>query len=38
VISEQRGFYPGMDEEKVVRVLKEHCGRGVVVVELVDDY
>ena len=38
VISEQRGFYPGMDEAKVVRVLKQHCGQGEVVDDLVDDY
>lgn len=38
VISEQRGFYPGMDEQKVLRVLREHCGKGQVVSDLVDDY
>ena len=34
----ERGFYPGMDAEKCVRVLTEHCGAGVVVAALVDDY
>lgn len=34
----QRGFYPGMDEDKVKQILAEHCGRGQVVETLVDDY
>jgi (2Fe-2S) ferredoxin len=38
VLEEQRGFYPGMDENKVLRVLEEHCGRGRVVEDLVDEY
>jgi (2Fe-2S) ferredoxin len=38
VLETQRGFYPGMDEAKVLRVLAEHCGGGVVVEDLVDDY
>jgi (2Fe-2S) ferredoxin len=38
VLETQRGFYPGMDEAKVLRVLREHCGQGTVVEELVDEY
>jgi len=38
VIEAQRGFYPGMDETKVLRVLREHCGQGRVVEDLVDEY
>jgi len=38
VLESQRGFYPGMDEAKVLRVLREHCGKGQVVDELVDEY
>lgn len=38
VLETQRGFYPGVDEAKVLRVLKEHCGLGRVVEELVDEY
>lgn len=38
VLETQRGFYPGMDEAKVLRVLQEHCGQGQVVADLVDDY
>jgi (2Fe-2S) ferredoxin len=38
VLETQRGFYPGMDEAKVLRVLQEHCGQGRVVEELVDEY
>ncbi len=38
VLEAQRGFYPGMDETKVLRVLKEHCGQGQAVDDLVDDY
>ncbi len=36
--NEERGFYPGMDAAKCERVLDEHCGAGVVVADLVDDY
>lgn len=38
VLETQRGFSPGMDEAKVLRVLAEHCGQGRVVEELVDEY
>lgn len=38
VLEAQRGFYPGMDEDKILRVLREHCGLGRVVDDLVDDY
>ncbi|MCX4245642.1 (2Fe-2S) ferredoxin domain-containing protein [Paraliomyxa miuraensis] len=38
VLETQRGFYPGMDEAKVLQVLRQHCGRGRVVEALVDEY
>lgn len=38
VLETQRGFYPGMDEQKIIRVLHEHCGQGKVVDDLIDDY
>jgi NADH:ubiquinone oxidoreductase subunit E len=38
VLDTERGFYPGMNEEKIIRVLEQHCGKGVVLDELVDDY
>ncbi len=38
VLETQRGFYPGMSEDKVLRVLVEHCGQGQLVADLVDDY
>lgn len=38
VLESQRGFYPGVDEDKLRRVLLEHCGRGEPVEDLVDDY
>lgn len=38
VLETQRGFYPGMDEAKVLRVLHEHCGHDRVVEDLVDEY
>ena len=38
VLESQRGFYPGMDEAKIVRVLEQHCGRDQVVDDLVDTY
>ena len=38
ILETQRGFYPGMDEDKVLRVLQEHCGQGRVVEDLVDEY
>jgi (2Fe-2S) ferredoxin len=38
VFEVQRGFYPHMDEPKLLRVLREHCGEGRVVEDLVDDY
>lgn len=38
VLEQQRGFYPGMDEAKILRVLAGHVGRGEVVADLVDDY
>ncbi len=38
VLEEQRGLYPGMDPEKIVRVMKTHCTTGDPVEELVDNY
>ncbi len=38
VLETQRGFYPGMDATKVLRVLREHCGQDRVVDDLVDEY
>jgi (2Fe-2S) ferredoxin len=38
VLETQRGFYPGMSPEKVLRILREHCGAGEVVRDLVDEY
>lgn len=38
VLAEQRGFYPGLTEAKLLRILAEHCGQGHVVEELVDEY
>ena len=38
VLESQRGFYPGMTEEKALRILAEHCKAGKVVEDLVDDY
>ncbi|MCA9648881.1 MAG: (2Fe-2S) ferredoxin domain-containing protein [Myxococcales bacterium] len=38
VLESQRGFYPGMDQAKVLRVLREHCGQDQVVEDLVDEY
>ncbi len=38
VLETQRGFYPGMDETKVVRVLEGHCAGHEVVEDLVDRY
>jgi (2Fe-2S) ferredoxin len=38
VLETERGFYPGMDEDKVLRILREHCGQGRVVEDLVDEY
>jgi (2Fe-2S) ferredoxin len=38
VFESGRGFYPGMDEAKIVRVLHQHCGAGTVVEDLVDSY
>lgn len=38
VLETQRGFYPGMDEKKVIRVLQDHCGNDCVVEDLVDTY
>jgi (2Fe-2S) ferredoxin len=38
VLEQQRGFYPGMDETKILRVLAGHCGADQVVADLVDDY
>ena len=34
----QRGFYPGMDEAKILRVLDRHCGADQVVEDLVETY
>lgn len=38
VLETQRGFYPGMNEAKALRVLHEHCGQDRVVEDLVDEY
>jgi (2Fe-2S) ferredoxin len=38
VLESQRGFYPHMDEAKIVRVLERHCGADEVVEDLVDSY
>ena len=38
VFDTQRGFYPGMDEDKVLRVLRTHCGEEREVDDLIDDY
>ncbi|MEM6996494.1 MAG: (2Fe-2S) ferredoxin domain-containing protein, partial [Myxococcota bacterium] len=38
VLEEQRGFYPGMDETKLTRVVVEHTRDGKPVEDLVDDY
>jgi NADH:ubiquinone oxidoreductase subunit E len=38
VLEAQRGFYPGMTQAKVLRVLIEHCKEGRVVDDLIDDY
>jgi (2Fe-2S) ferredoxin len=38
VLEQQRGFYPGLDEAKIVRIVELHCGRDEVVADLVDDY
>lgn len=38
VLESQRGFYPTVDDEKLTRVLAEHCGEGRVVEDLVDEY
>ena len=33
-----RGFYTGMDEAKVDRLLDEHVGRGEPIAEWVEEY
>lgn len=33
-----RGFYAGVTEEKVVKILEQHAGEGVPVAEWVEDY
>lgn len=38
VFDRERGFYPGMDEEKIVRVVTTHVRAGGPVEDLVDDY
>ena len=38
LFASQRGFYEGMSEEKVSRVVREHCGTGEPVGDLVSDY
>lgn len=38
VLCERRGFYPGMDPDKIARVVDGHCAGGEVVEDLVDDY
>lgn len=38
VLETQRGFYPGMDEAKLVAVLERHCGEGNVIEDLVEPY
>jgi len=37
-LERERGFYPGNTEATIVRILESHCGRSVVVDDLVDDY
>jgi (2Fe-2S) ferredoxin len=32
------GFYPGVGEEKVLKILEQHAGEGVPVAEWVEDY
>lgn len=38
VFASQRGFYQHMDEEKLLRVLRQHCTTGEPVQDLVSDY
>ena len=38
VFESERGFYPGMDEPKVLRVVEQHVTTGAPVDDLVDDY
>ena len=38
VFDQQRGFYPGMNEDRVQRVLDRHCRQGEIDDELIDDY
>ena len=38
VLEEQRGFYPGLDAEKIRRILEEHCKSVEPITDLVDDY
>ena len=38
VFDRERGFYPGMTEETLVRVVRGHVGTGEPVEDLVDDY
>jgi (2Fe-2S) ferredoxin len=38
VFRSQRGMYEGMDEAKVLRVLREHCATGEPIEELVGSY
>lgn len=38
VLEAQRGFYPGLDETKLLTILERHCAAGEVVEDLVDTY
>lgn len=38
VLETERGFYPGNDEESVIRILLTHCGEDRIVEDLVDEY
>ena len=38
VFDVERGFYPGMDEDKIVRAVCTHVRTGEPVEDLVDDY
>jgi len=38
LFASQRGFYEHMSEEKICRVLREHCTTGEPVEDLVTDY
>jgi len=37
-LESQRGFYPGVDRPKALRILAEHCGRGCPVEAWITPY